>query len=155
MLNTYKDIFSHYDTNNCGLIEPHQLSICISKLGFDLTPNTIKSIVDHYSIPFYSASAITPSSKLETTAVKLSSNNINNAAINNNDYEESTESISYDPTSLNENKFETQKRFKITFLQYVKCCAKLKALADMFHERDLNQNKKQSGVCSFYYEEVL
>ena len=54
----------------------------------------------------------------------------------------------------NDLNFETNKRFKITFQQYIKCCIKLKALSDIFHERDLDQNRKPTGSCNFNYEEV-
>lgn len=161
LLNNYKNIFSHYDTNNLGQIEPHQLSICISKLGkyfvllnfnylifcfiqffkgFYLSPNAIKLIVDHYSLPFYSASAITPLSKANIDAHNVTSQ-ITNSQQSNDFY-------------VNDLRFETEKRFKITFLQYIKCCTKLKALSEVFHERDLDQNRKPTGSCNFNYEEV-
>ncbi len=113
-------------------------------LGFYLSPNTIKSIVDHYCVPFYSVSTLTPLLKANVDA---HNNSITLNQQQNNEFDANCE-------SLNNFEVEADKRFKITFQQYVKCCAKLKALSDVFHDRDLDQNRKATGSCSFDYEEV-
>jgi hypothetical protein len=105
-------------------------------IGFALSPSAIKLIVDHYSLPFYSAAAITPLAHNVTSQLTGSQQTHNEFDMNN------------------DLKFETEKRFKVTFLQYVKCCAKLKALSEVFHERDLDQHRKPTGSCNFNYEEV-
>ena len=94
-------------------------------------------------MPFYSAAAITPLSKANIDAHNVTSQLTTSQLTN----------IEFDVT--NDLKFETEKRFKVTFLQYIKCCTKLKALSEVFHERDLDQHRKPTGSCQFNYEEVI
>ncbi len=119
-----------------------QIAISSISKGFNLPPHVLKSLSQHYSLAI-------DGSKLVLTTPSSDDNYY--------DYEDLASDMLYKTYSPNGKHIVNKAQYsilKITFERYLKCCLRLKAFTDLFRERDRNQNKNESGICTFFYDEV-